>query len=162
MASGWAAMIPVLARITVRGVFSSWEASATNCRCWVQALSTGFRDSRARNRLMAKNTARAAPPMSRELTISRPREARSQLRSEKAMRTRPSESCSCWNRRPRFCKVPDGAWASWISWTAWARVSSVTLTWLPSSRVRVPSASMVTQNTGMAQRHSRAPPWSGR
>lgn len=26
--------------MTVRGVFSSWEASATNCRCWSQAFST--------------------------------------------------------------------------------------------------------------------------
>ena len=46
--------------MTVRGVFSSCEASATNCRCWSHALATGRTSQRASSRLMTKNTARAA------------------------------------------------------------------------------------------------------
>ncbi len=49
----------MLARITVRGVFSSCEALETNCRCCCQAFSTGRRAQRASSTLSAKNTSSA-------------------------------------------------------------------------------------------------------
>ncbi len=52
-----------LVRITVRGVFSSWEASLTNCRCWLQAFSAGRTIHRARSSAMAKKASRHTRPM---------------------------------------------------------------------------------------------------
>ena len=55
--------ISAFVRITVSGVFSSCEASETNCFCCVHALSTGFTAQRARRKLTARNTAAAHSPM---------------------------------------------------------------------------------------------------
>ena len=52
-----------LVRITVRGVFSSWEASATNCRCWFHAVSTGFTAHLANRKDSPRNTAKLSTPM---------------------------------------------------------------------------------------------------
>ena len=53
----------LFARITVRGVFSSWEASATNCCCWFQARCTGPRAQRENRRLSRNSSPRAITPM---------------------------------------------------------------------------------------------------
>ena len=57
-----------LLRITVRGVLSSWEASATNCRCCAQAFSTGRTAQPASRMLRARNTRKLAAPMARQFS----------------------------------------------------------------------------------------------
>ena len=54
-----------LDKITVRGVFSSWEASERNCFCWPQARSTGAVAHRARMADTAKSSKNAARAMRR-------------------------------------------------------------------------------------------------
>ena len=49
------------------GVFSSCEASDTNCFCCVHAFSTGFTAQRARRKLTARNTAAAQSPIKIQL-----------------------------------------------------------------------------------------------
>ena len=58
----------VFARITVRGVFKSCEASATNRRCWRHARSTGASAHREKNMLITKNAANAAAPTPASVT----------------------------------------------------------------------------------------------
>ena len=53
--------------MTVRGVFSSCDASDTNCFCCVHAFSTGFTAQRARRKLTARNTAAAHSPIRKQL-----------------------------------------------------------------------------------------------
>ena len=60
----------VLAKITVSGVFSSCEASATKFFCAIQDSSTGFRAQRLKRRLMMKNTTSAPAPASTKVTAS--------------------------------------------------------------------------------------------
>ena len=54
-----------LDKITVRGVFSSWEASERNCLCWPQARSTGRVAHRARTTDTPKSSKNAARAMRR-------------------------------------------------------------------------------------------------
>ncbi len=52
----------LLARMTVSGVFSSWEASAMNCCCWAQACCTGRSAQREKTRFSRNSSARAPSP----------------------------------------------------------------------------------------------------
>ena len=54
-----------LERITVSGVFSSWEASERNWRCWLQARSTGAVAHRARMAETPSSSKNAARAMTR-------------------------------------------------------------------------------------------------
>ena len=58
--SSWA-----LLSITVSGVLSSCEASATNCLCRSQASSTGRTAQRASSRLTTRKAVKLSAPMSR-------------------------------------------------------------------------------------------------
>ena len=58
-----AIIMSVLESTTVNGVFSSWDASATNCRCFSQAPSTGLTIQRDRSMLTMKNSPIAPSPM---------------------------------------------------------------------------------------------------
>ena len=60
VSSLWVRRMSRFARITVMGVFSSWEASATKRFCWSQAFSTGLRAHRASQKLRRKKRANAA------------------------------------------------------------------------------------------------------
>ena len=60
--SGCDMRIDVFARMTVSGVFSSCEASATNCRCCSHARFTGRRAQREKNTLITKKIASATTP----------------------------------------------------------------------------------------------------
>ena len=53
--------------MTVSGVFSSWEAAATNCRCRCQATSTGLTAHRESRMLISKNTKKLMPPRMRQV-----------------------------------------------------------------------------------------------
>ena len=86
VSSRWERTIPMLARITVKGVFSSWEAPATNCRCCRHDFSRGRSAHRARNRLMPKKASRPKRPTSAEVFSKEVRLAISPARSAKAMR----------------------------------------------------------------------------
>ena len=75
--SGEASSSSALERMTVRGVFSSWEASDKNWRCWRQARSTGAvaqRDSTTAAPSSSKSAPRAmsryAPMSRRSMAIS--------------------------------------------------------------------------------------------
>ena len=57
----WASSVFVM--ITVSGVFSSCEASATNCRCCIHAVSTGLTAHRESRMLMPRNTRKLSAPM---------------------------------------------------------------------------------------------------
>ncbi len=52
----------VFARMTVSGVFRSWEASATKRRCCAQAFATGRSAQRLKKMLMTRNTSKVATP----------------------------------------------------------------------------------------------------
>ena len=54
-----------LERITVKGVFSSWEASDKNCRCCFHAFSTGRVTHRDAATAIASSTSMAARAMTR-------------------------------------------------------------------------------------------------
>ena len=54
-----------LERITVSGVFSSWEASDKNCRCCFHAFSTGRVTQRDATAAMPSNTSIAPKAISR-------------------------------------------------------------------------------------------------
>ena len=73
--------------MTVRGVFSSWEASATNCRCCCHAVSTGFTAHRASSQLMSRNTAKHSAPIRRQVSMRLDSVACSLDMSAKAMRS---------------------------------------------------------------------------
>ena len=55
--------------MTVSGVFSSWEASATNCRCCSHARSTGRTAQRARAKLMPRKTRKLMMPTRAEVRM---------------------------------------------------------------------------------------------
>ena len=54
--------------MTVNGVFSSWDASATNCSCCSHACSTGFTVKRASHKLIKKNARKLSIPLTAEET----------------------------------------------------------------------------------------------
>ena len=66
----WLAMVPpprcrrmaLLARMTVSGVFSSWDASAMNCCCWAQARCTGRSAQREKTRFSRNSRPKAPRP----------------------------------------------------------------------------------------------------
>ena len=68
--SGCARRMDVLARMTVSGVLSSWDASATNRCCWSHARATGPSAQREKNTLMTRNTARAPTPTAASVRAS--------------------------------------------------------------------------------------------
>ena len=62
---GAASSSSALERMTVRGVFSSWEASERNCRCCCQARATGAVAHRARRMDTPSRSSSAAAPICR-------------------------------------------------------------------------------------------------
>ena len=83
-----------MARMTVRGVFNSWEASATNCFCCCQDRSAGRKARVERSREMTKKQASPSSPTSRHVRSRARRFSRSQVRSAKAKRTAPPSASS--------------------------------------------------------------------
>ena len=88
-----------LVMMTVRGVLSSWEASATNCFCWAQARSTGPTAQRARSRLMPRKAMKLTAPTSREVPSRFFRVVRSLEMPAKMKRTSPGRAAR-QKRRP--------------------------------------------------------------
>ena len=136
VSSRWERTMPILARITVRGVFSSWEASATNCRCCRHDFSMGRSAHRARNRLMPKKASKPKNPTSAEASRREVRLSISLVRSAKAMRL-------SWMRKRRFSPrtVPEGLpCASTVATIASSAASLVTVTFSPKTFLTVLSA----------------------
>ena len=130
VSSRWESRMPVLARMTVRGVLSSWEASATNCRCRSQARSTGRSAQAERNRLMTKNAVSPPIPTSSEVSSSRCMVDLPLLRSTKA-KVVPAGVSSLKNRSPSPESTPVLPPCAKARETACAASSSVTLTVSP-------------------------------
>ena len=78
--------------ITVRGVLSSWEASATNCRCCCHTCSTGRTAQRERATLMPRKQRKLSAPMARQLFTRLFRVARSLEMSAKTRQRFRGES----------------------------------------------------------------------
>ena len=78
--------------ITVSGVFSSWEAAATNSRCSSQARSTGRTAQRERAALMPRKARKPSTPISTHVRLSPESVARSLDMSAKTMTLRPGKS----------------------------------------------------------------------
>ena len=130
VSSGWESRMPVLARMTVSGVLSSCEASATNCRCCAQLRSTGRTTHADKKKLMRNNAISPAAPSCRAEVKKERIEAYSCVRSTKAIHI-----CPCCPRaryrRSSPLSVPlffplDSILSSAAS-TAWLTVASLTV-----------------------------------
>lgn len=132
-----------LASITVSGVLSSCEASATKRRCCAQARSTGRSARRERNRLMRKNAARLDTPTSALVSRKRQTAEISCSRLTKAM-FEPSRR----KRRAGEEVLPSEPPAA-SAWATAEAASSEEISTACALRRRIfPSASSVTLNVG--------------
>jgi len=74
-ASSWSSSALVM--MTVSGVFNSWEAAATNCRCCCQARSTGRTAHLESKTLTHRKARKLRPPIRRQVLRSPSSVARS-------------------------------------------------------------------------------------
>ena len=121
--------------ITVRGVFSSWEASATNCFCCCQACSTGRTIHRASATAMPRNTTSPSTPRAAQVLARLPSVAFSMVISAN---TRVSDTGVRTRRKRRLYSGTTPVLLS-LRCTASSRVDRNA----PSDRSKLPSTTVV-------------------